>query len=223
MGKLIVIEGLDGSGKGTQAKHLAERLEKKGKKVRILDFPNYKGKGSALVKLYLGGELGDDPEATNAYAASCFFAADRYISYVTEWKREFESEDTVFIANRYTTANAYHQLSKMKHTEWDAFLEWLWDFELCKLGLPRPESVILLDMPDSVSSALVRSRSKYTGASLDIHEKDEEYLKKCREAAMYTARKCGWHIVKCADENADTPYPMGKITDLIEKTMENVL
>ena len=119
MGILIVLEGLDGSGKGTQTELLKKHLEAKNKKVRVIDFPDYSSEGCTLVKMYLGGKLGDDPDDTNAYAASMFFAADRYVSYTTSWKRDYKDGDTVVIANRYTTANAYHQLSKMPRGEWD--------------------------------------------------------------------------------------------------------
>jgi len=205
MAKFYVIEGLDGSGKGTQSALLKERLEAEGKRVRLLDFPDYASEGCTLVKMYLDGKLGSDPNATNAYAASMFFAADRYVSYVTSWKADCERDDTVLIANRFTTANAYHQLSKMPESEWDSFLAWLWDFEFSKLGLPHPDRVILLDMPESVSTALVKRRSAETGRVMDIHEKDENYLIRCRRAAAYVAEKCGWTVIRCANEGDTVP------------------
>ena len=212
MSKFIVLEGLDGAGKGTQTELLRERLEKEGREVRVIDFPDYSSEGCTLVKMYLGGQLGDDPDDTNAYAASMFFAADRYVSYVTSWKKD-AAGDTVIIANRYTTANAYHQLSKMPENEWDAFLEWLWDFEFTKLGLPRPDKVILLDMPERVSYNMVKKRSAETGRKMDIHEKDEDYLVRCRRAAAYVAERCGWEVVRCADESADVPRTREDIAD----------
>lgn len=211
MAKLIVLEGLDGSGKGTQTARLAETLRKQGKNVRVIDFPAYESEGCALVKLYLGGKLGADPDATNAYAASMFFAADRYVSYATDWKEDYLSPDTVILANRYTTANAYHQLSKMPEAEWDSFLAWLWDFEFGKLGLPSPDRVILLDMPESVSTAMVRRRAAETGRTMDIHETDEDYLIRCRKAAAYVAEVCGWRVIRCAGEGADMPDPVEEI------------
>lgn len=205
MSKFIVLEGLDGAGKGTQTALLKEYLESLGKRTRVIDFPDYASEGCALVKMYLDGKLGSDPDDTNAYAASMFFAADRYTSYVTSWREDYLKPDTFVIANRYTTANAYHQLSKMPEVDWDLFLDWLWDFEFRKLGLPAPDRVILLDMPESISSAMVRWRSESTGQKLDIHEKDEEYLKKCRRAAYYAAKKCGWYIIPCAEKGTDAP------------------
>ena len=201
MAYFIVLEGLDGSGKGTQTELLRKRLESEGRRVRVIDFPDYSSEGCTLVKMYLDGKLGNNPDDTSAYAASMFFAADRYVSYVTSWKEDYARDDTVIIANRYTTANAYHQLSKMPESEWDSFLGWLWDFVFDKLGLPRPDKVILLDMPESVSSAMVKNRSAETGRKMDIHETHENYLIRCRSAASYVAKKCGWTVIDCADEN----------------------
>ena len=217
MSHFIVLEGLDGSGKGTQTERLRQRLENEGKRVRVIDFPDYSSEGCTLVKMYLDGKLGADPDDTNAYAASMFFAADRYVSFVTSWKADYENEDTVIIANRYTTANAYHQLSKMPEGEWDSFLEWLWDFEFSKLGLPRPDRVILLDMPERISSSMVRHRSEATGRKMDIHETHEDYLLKCRRAASYVAKKCGWSVISCADEQADAPRTREEIAEDVYK------
>ncbi len=222
MGKLIVLEGLDGSGKGTQTELLRDYIEKSGGKARVIDFPDYKSEGSALVRMYLSGELGNNPSDTNAYAASMFFAADRYVSFITDWRDDWCDPDTVVIANRYTTANAYHQLSKMDSDMWDAFLEWLWDFEFTKLGLPKPDLVLLLDMPESVSSALVAKRSRETGQGLDIHEKNSEYLRRCRAAAAYAAKACGWQIVRCADEGDSVPYSKEKIASEIVRNISDI-
>ena len=223
MGKLIVLEGLDGSGKGTQTEYLANYLRGLGKKVRIIDFPDYSSEGCTLVKMYLDGKLGNDPSATNAYAASMFFAADRYTSYVTSWKTDYLEGETYIIANRYTTANAYHQLSKADEATWDEFLEWLWDFEFVKLGLPAPDRVILLDMPESVSSALVRKRSESTGRVMDIHEKDAQYLEKSRRAAAYTAEKCAWTVIACAEEGAEAPYSREEIASKVAQAVADLL
>lgn len=205
MSKLIVLEGLDGSGKGTQTALLEAYLRNAGYRTRVIDFPDYQSEGSALVRYYLGGGLGEHPDDVNAYAASMFFAADRYVSYVKQWREDYLRDDTVVIANRYTTANAYHQLAKMPEENWKEFLGWLWDFEFGRLGLPEPDGVILLDMPESVSTALVRKRSQETGRVMDIHELDTGYLTRCRRAASYAASSCGWHVISCADNGAEEP------------------
>ena len=200
MGRFIVIEGLDGSGKTTQGKLLADRLRAEGKKVRELSFPCYGEKSASLVEMYLSGQLGDKASDTNGYAASMLFASDRYVSYVTDWKKDYLDPDTVIISTRYTTSNAYHQLSKTDRSEWDEFLAWLCDFEFGKLGLPSPDKVIFLEMPQEQSSKKVEERCNQTGAVKDIHEKDAEYLRRTYDAAMYTANKLGWNVINCAPD-----------------------
>ncbi len=219
MGKLIVLEGLDGSGKGTQTDLLIDSLRKNGKKVKKIDFPDYGSDGAALVELYLKGGLGGSPFDTNAYAASMFYAADRYVSFRREWSADYADPDTVIVANRYTTANAYHQLSKLEKAEYSAFLDWLWDFEYGKLGLPSPDLVLLLDMPASLSEKMVEKR----GADKDIHELDTGYLERCREAALYVADVCGWTVISCGEENADVPYPREKILSEVVAAAERVI
>lgn len=223
MSKLIVLEGLDGSGKGTQTELLQAYLKNAGYRTHVIDFPNYRSEGSALVKLYLNGGLGKTPDDTNAYAASMFFAADRYVSYVNEWRDEYAREDTVVIANRYTTANAYHQLAKMPEEQWKEFLDWLWDFEFDRLGLPKPDGVILLDMPESVSTALVKKRSESTGRVMDIHELDTGYLTRCRRAAAYTAQTCGWNVIRCAEDGATEPRTREEIAMDVAEAARRIL
>ena len=223
MGKFIVLEGLDGSGKGTQTELLCKRLESEGRRVRVIEFPDYASDGSMLVRMYLNGRLGADPADTNAYAASMFFAADRYVSYVTSWRDDWRDPDTVVLANRYTTANAYHQLAKLTEDAWDGFLAWLWDFEFSKLGLPAPDAVLLLDMPERVSSALVKRRSAETGQKLDIHETHGEYLRACRRAASYVASSCGWRVIPCAPEDGEEPYPREVIADRVREALADIL
>jgi len=223
MGKFIVLEGLDGSGKGTQTELLCKRLESEGRRVRVIEFPDYASDGSMLVRMYLNGRLGADPADTNAYAASMFFAADRYVSYVTSWRDDWRDPDTVVLANRYTTANAYHQLAKLPEDAWDGFLAWLWDFEFSKLGLPAPDAVLLLDMPERVSSALVKRRSAETGQKLDIHETHGEYLRACRRAASYVASSCGWRVISCAPEDGEEPYPREVIADRVREALADIL
>lgn len=205
MGKLIVIEGLDGSGKGTQSARLAEYLRGQGKKVRLIDFPRYEEESSSLVRMYLGGALGSSPDDTNAYAASMLFAADRYVSYKTDWQRDMSDPDTVVIANRYTTANAYHQLSKLPREAWEDFLAWLWDFEFTKIGLPAPDAVIALTMPPAVSRSLVEKRCAEKGIVKDIHEADNAYLQRCYEALGFVGEKLHWSVIDCSDGTGILP------------------
>lgn len=217
MGKLIVIEGLDGSGKGTQSALLAEYLRECGRRVRELSFPRYESDSSALVRLYLGGGLGASPDDTNAYAASMFYAADRYVSYRTDWKRDADNPATVVIANRYTTANAYHQLAKLPREEWDGFLAWLWDFEFKRLALPAPDCVLALSMPPAVSCRLIEGRCAETGVKKDIHEADAAYLSRCYEAFRYASDKLGWIYLECSD--GTSPYPIEEIQTRIRAAL----
>ena len=150
MSTFIAIDGLDGSGKETQSKMLVSALEKKGYPVRYLSFPMYESESSALVRMYLNGKLGDKPSDTNAYAASTFFACVRYASYKSDWKLDCDSPDKIIVANRYTSANAVHQLSKMPKAEWNSFLSWLWDYEYEKLGVPAPDLVLYLEMTPEI-------------------------------------------------------------------------
>lgn len=218
MGKLIVIEGLDGSGKGTQSALLAAYLRGQGKKVREISFPQYDSPGSALVKMYLNGELGSSPDATGPYAASMFYAADRYISFRTDWEKDYRDPETVVVANRYTTANAYHQLAKLPREQWDAFLAWLWDFEFSKIGLPAPDAVIALSMPPAVSQALIEKRCVETGVKKDIHEADVAYLHRCYEALHYAADKLGWICLSCAENGR--AYSIEEMTGKILAALE---
>ena len=149
MGRMIVIDGLDGSGKATQAELLKNRLKEKGYEIFSLDLPYYNDPSSTLVKMYLGGEMGDKPGDVNCYAASSFFAVDRYASYKKHWEKEYNS-DKITVANRYTTSNACHQMTKLDEKDWDAYLEWLFDFEYNKLGVPSPDCVIFLEMPEEI-------------------------------------------------------------------------
>ena len=201
MGKLIVFEGTDGSGKSTQFELLAKRLEAEQIGFQRLRFPQYEEPSSALIRMYLGGAFGDDPEAVNAYAASTFYAVDRYASYQRVWKDYYQGGGLV-VSDRYTTSNAVHQGSKVPEGERAEFFRWLYDLEYDRMGLPRPDLVVLLDMPVELSEQLMRKREQSTGTHADIHERDEDYLKKCRDVALHAAEYYGWRTVSCAKNGA---------------------
>lgn len=197
-GKLIVIEGLDGSGKATQSNLLYEKLKTEGKPVRKVSFPDYESNSSALVKMYLAGQFGKDPGDVNAYAASSFFAVDRFASYKSDWGK-FYQEGGIVIADRYTTSNAIHQCSKLPREAWDGFIDWLFEFEFKLMGIPAPDKVIYLQVDPIVSQKLMTIRYQGDESKKDIHESNMEYLAKSREAAQYCADKLGWTTVKCDD------------------------
>ena len=196
MGKLIIFEGLDGSGKGTQTELACQSLRQKGYDPLKITFPDYESESSALVKMYLSGQFGQKPDDVNAYAASTFYAVDRYASYKTNWGAAYRS-NSLIISDRYTTSNAVHQCSKLPPMHWDGFLEWLFDFEYKKLGLPAPDAVIYLAVDHDVSQRLIAERYNGDQTKMDIQEKDTEYLARSRAAAEYCARKLGWKRIEC--------------------------
>ena len=197
MGKLVVIEGLDGSGKATQTKFLYEHFIKQGIPARKVSFPDYASDSSALVKMYLSGTFGDKPSDVNPYAASSFYAVDRYASFKTDWGKFYE-DAVVIIADRYTTSNAIHQCSKLDRGQWDEYLEWLFHFEYELLGIPAPDAVIYLKVDPAVSQKLMTGRYHGDESRKDIHEKDLLYLRRSREAAEYCCGKLGWKSVECS-------------------------
>ena len=201
-GKLIIIEAGDGSGKETQTKALYEHLCSDGRRVHRISFPDYASDSSALVRMYLGGSFGGHAEDVNAYAASTFYAVDRYASYRMKWKAAYETGDWI-LADRYTTSNMVHQAVKFTDAgERDAFLDWLWDFEFGKLGLPVPDLVIFLDMDPAVSDRLIAERSKGAMQKKDIHEKDQDYLHRCHAAYLELAEKYHWKRIVCSEDGA---------------------
>ena len=196
--RLIVIDGLDGSGKQTQTQLLCERLSAQGYRVRQLSFPDYQSDSSAPVRMYLGGRMGSSPDDVNAYAASSFYAVDRIVSYLNGWREDCARCDYI-IADRYTTSNIIHQMSKLPFEERDSFIDWLFDYEYCRLGLPEPDLVMFLDVTPAVSRELLRARYHGDESKKDIHEQAAEYLARCRESAVYAVEKLGWRVVKCDD------------------------
>lgn len=198
-GKLIILEAGDGSGKATQSRMLYERLAADGYPVRKVEYPNYASDSSALIKMYLDGRFGSKPEDVNAYAASTFYAVDRFASYKTDWE-SFYQDGGIIVADRYTTSNMVHQAVKLTDaTEREAYLDWLWDLEFGKMGLPVPDQVIFLDMPPAYSQALRQERSSQTGVAADIHEQDEAYLRHCYNNYLALAEKYGWQRIDCVD------------------------
>ena len=219
-GKLIVLEGLDGSGKSTQLAELGSYLIRNGADVRKIKLPDYDDPSGSLVRMYLGGEFGSDPQSVNAYAASAFYAVDRTANYLRKWKQDYLC-GKIILADRYTTSNAYHQLQKLPREQWDAYLAWLEDFEYGKLCLPKPDCVIYLDMPIGVSQRLMTRRYAGDEQKKDIHEANVEYLKNCRTAALYAAEKLGWHVIDCAD--GELPLPIDNIAGQVRRIVSKEL
>lgn len=215
---LIVIEGLDGSGKGTQAKLLAQKLNGLGKSIEKVSFPDYPSQSSALIKMYLAGEFGTHPDDVNAYAASSFYAVDRYASYKKNWEETYKTG--IVVADRYTTSNAIHQCSKLPQNQWDEFLSWLFDFEYQKLNIPQPDIVIYLRVDPEVSQRLLEKRYDGNMEKKDIHEKDQEYLLRCQKAADYCSKSLGWETIECTENGAMRSIEM--IADDIKHTLQKI-
>ena len=197
-GTLIVFEGTDGSGKSTQFQKLCRRVSQQGRAFQKLVFPQYSEPSSALIRMYLNGEFGSRPGDVNTYAASAFYAVDRYASYKKAWGEAYERGGLV-LTDRYSTSNAVHQTVKCPPEERGDFLRWLDDFEHAKLGLPRPDLVLYLDMPTRQAVSLLRRREADTHTRGDIHEVDTGYLAACRECALQAAQVLGWTVIPCVD------------------------
>lgn len=215
--RLIVIDGLDGSGKTTQFDIVKKLLGEKYT-VKAISFPEYDKPSSALVRMYLNGEISPNAADINAYAASSFYAVDRYASYKQFWEKNYNDGELI-LASRYTTSNAIHQMEKLPREEWDGYLEWLADYEYNKLGLPRPDRVIFLDMPVEISQRLMSARYNGDESKKDIHEADVAYLRGCRRSALYAAEKCGWGVIECS--RGGEPLPVEDITAAIMKYIED--
>ena len=217
MGKLIVIEGTDGSGKSTQFARLTQRLSEEGHEFQKLVFPQYDEESSALIRMYLNGQFGDKPSDVNAYAASAFYAVDRYASYKKVWGQWYEKGGLV-LSDRYTTSNAVHQASKVSREERGEYLGWLYEFEYDKLGLPRPDLTIYLDVPTEYTEKLMRSREASTGTTADIHEKDLSYLATCRAMGREAAAYYGWTVIECVRDGA-----MRSIEDIHQEIYQHII
>ena len=199
MGKLVVIEGLDGSGKSTQLELLPQNLAQKGVNCQTVSFPDYADPSSTLVKMYLAGEFGQNVGDVNAHAATLFYTVDRYASFRRHWQKAYE-DGGLIIAGRYTTSNAVHQTAKLPPEEWKTYLDWLYDLEYQKIGIPKPDAVIFLDMPPEVSGKLLSVRYGGDEQKKDIHERDTAYLQNCRKAALFAAEHGNWQVISCAKD-----------------------
>ena len=196
MGKLIVIEGGDGSGKATQTRKLFERLRDLENKVMRISFPNYESESSALIKMYLRGDFGGSAEDVNPYAAATFYAVDRFAGFF-DWKDVYRAERGIVFSDRYVSSNMAYQAAKIdKKSDRTKFLAWLDDLEFKHFGLPRPDLTIFLDMPPEISAILRRERGRE-----DIHERDAAYMRKTYNVYREIAVKYGWKVVNCANKS----------------------
>lgn len=220
MSKLIAIDGVDASGKQTHTDMLFEKLSNDGLNVRKISFPDYESASSALVKMYLSGKFGENPEDVNAYAASSFFAADRFASFRTDWMEFYKKPDSIIIADRYVSSNMIHQASKIDDVdEKNKFLNWLCELEFEIYGIPKPDITFFLDMPTDFARQLMREReNKFDkNAAKDIHERNKKYLEKSYENACFIADKYNWNRISCVKNN--TIRSINEINDELYNTV----
>lgn len=220
MQKLIIIEGLDGSGKSTQVELLQKYFEAENINYKKIKLPDYDSPSSTLVNMYLSGEFGKSANDVNAYAAGAFYAVDRYASYKLNWGTDYEN-GTLILADRYATSNSIYQMEKIDESKWDEYLDWSADFEYEKIGIPKPDAVIYLDMPVEISQKLMTSRYNGNEAKKDVHEVDVAFLNKCRKSALYAAKKQGWSVVSCSD--GVNPLPIDEIHKKIVRIVKEEL
>lgn len=208
--RLIVIEGLDGGGKTTQL----ELLKKEYPNFRFITFPNYNSPSGEIVTDYLQGKYREDDKSVSAFTASCFYAVDRYISFKTDWGKDFYEGKTV-ISARYVSSNAMYQMTKLPKERWDEYMNWLFDLEYNKFGMPKPFGTIFLDMPVEVSRKLLLKRYGGDSSKMDLHESNINFMQNCRRAAHYVAAKEGWSIINCAQDGEALPI------DVIHRSVKN--
>ena len=214
--KLIVIEGLDGGGKTTQL----ELLKKDYPEFRFITFPNYGSPSGQIVSSYLEGTYNESNPSISAYTASCFYAVDRYTSFKTDWERDYLGGKTI-ISARYVSSNAIYQMTKLPLCEWEGYMNWLFDTEYNKFGIPKPSATIFLDMPPEVSRQLLLKRNNGDANKLDMHEGDLQFMSACRKAAFYVAEKENWQIISCAENGS--PKTIDDIHKIIVKKLEGLL
>ena len=213
---LIVIEGLDGGGKTTQLELLKEVYPR----FRFITFPNYASPSGQIVSSYLNGTYNEQDPSVSAYTASCFYAVDRYTSFKTDWEKDYLSGRTI-ISARYVSSNAIYQMTKLHSDEWDDYMNWLFDTEYNKFGIPKPSATIFLDMPIEVSRQLLLKRNNGDAEKLDIHESDLRFMSDCRKAALYVAEKENWQIISCAENGS--PKPIDDIHKTLIEKIEGLL
>jgi Thymidylate kinase len=218
--KLIVFEGIDGSGKGTQCQMLVRRLEKLGKKVLKFRYPAYQDLSSIMIEHYLSGRLvrfGYE----NPYTISAIYAIDHQLSFQNHLRSAYEDDETTIILDRYIGSNIIHQMPKLPERDWNEYIEWIHSFEFGKLKLPRPDITFYMDIDPEISMKLITSRCRAQNISPDIHEQNAEYLRVCARAGLYGAEKCQWEIINCMDKETNFISPTNIIADQIWELLPN--
>lgn len=222
-GRLIVLDGTDGSGKKTQTDLLLARLDKEGIEKEYADFPRYGKRSAVMVEDYLNGEFGKANEV-NPYAASLFYAIDRFaagkdlLSSIDEGK--------IVVANRYVSSNMGHQGGKIQdEAERIKYFDWVENMEYNQLGIPRPDATILLYVPAKIAQGLVgkkEAREYLKGKTYDIHEEDLNHLENAEKTYLEAAEKFGFKIISCVEngELLSREKIHEKVWEVVEKLIK---
>ena len=227
MGKIIVIDGLDGCGKATQTKIVYDKLVEKGYKVKKVSFPDYDSDSSALVKMYLGGEFGKTANSVNPYTASLFYSVDRAAQFLKEL-REYYDNDYILLCDRYISANIIYQGTKFNDIrDKQDYFRWMYDIEVNKIGLPKDDITIALTLPIETSQKLMSRRYEGHEEKKDIHEADLEFLSNCKNTVSIACEYLSsigynWVDLDCSDKNGDI-RSLDEINSQIMKLIESVL
>ncbi len=207
-GLFFVIDGTDGSGKGTQVRMLHKVLAELGHKVKIYDFPQYGNISADMVAAYLNGSFGQDPKDVPAEVATMFFAIDRW-SVMPQMKKDL-SEGYILLSNRYVSANKGHQGGKFVDDKerFEEFIKNVNTIEYKFCQLPKPDKIFFLHVPPEIGQKLVDKKDpehrKYAGGKKrDIHESDLQHLKDAEQSYLQVAKMEGWDVVKCIDSTGN--------------------
>ncbi len=202
MGNLIVIEGSsDGVGKSVQYKLLIDRLLKdKEKVITTHHFPSYGTYQGRPVEEYLKGNYGKI-SSLSPYFVNSLYAQDRAITWITGLKQEYD-KGNIIVLDRYTTSSLIYQSSVIDNPkEKENFINYVYDYEYHKIGIPIPDLVIFLHVPFKLSRTLKGKRTSNEGIKNDIHERDYEYLKKAYDTSIEIAKKYNWNFIECSSNN----------------------
>jgi len=230
VGVLIELEGIDGSGKGTQAQRLVKRLTDEGWSVELFSFPRYTETAfGKIVGDFLNGRFGS-LEEVDPFVAALFYAGDRFESRRL-LKAALDKTDVV-VCDRYVASNVAHQAAKLENAEQQAeLIEWVERLEFDVFGLPRPDLVLLLDVPVEVSQQLIAHKEKrsYTDRKADLQEANLSYLEKVRRLYHQLAQRPQWRLVECVKQNqllsVDAVHELlwQEVSRLLNKNEPNVL
>ena len=221
-GRLIAIEGIDGSGKGTQLELLQKALRARGVAVHATNFPHYQSWFGTMVGQFLNGKFGA-LETVDPHFAALLYAGDRF-----EAKRELTdalAQGKLVLADRYIASNLAHQTGRVPAAQRDEFIAWLEHLEYNIYGLPREDRVIYLRVPPAQAQALVSQKAarSYTTAKQDIQESSLRHLQDAAEMYDQLAKRSHWATIECVDRSTNamrTPEAISAdLTELVESTL----